>query len=211
MKSILCSLFLMLSLATITHAKELSINEIEDMQMLVENQSIEIEQLTHENEALHQEINQLKAQNNLLLQRIDSLSANAAKETASKPTSPTLSVQEPPYEQGQKLYQNKQYLQAINTLKYSANGGDGSANAQDAMYLLSLSHQQLRHCEAAIDIGKRFVEMFPNNNQAPNALYNVANCQIYLQQKDIAKNTLNQLIRLYPNSTAAKRAQSKIK
>lgn len=210
MKSILCSLFLTLSLATAVHAKTLSANEIEDMQMLVENQALEIEQLAHENNILHQEIKQLKAQNNLLLQRIDSLSANANKETA-KPIAPPISAQETPYEQGKKLYQNKQYLQAISTLKYSANGGDGSANAQDAMYLLSLSHQQLRHCEAAIDIGKRFVDMFPNNSKAPNALYNVANCQTYLQQKDIAKNTLNQLIRIYPNSTAAKRAQSKIK
>ena len=102
-------------------------------------------------------------------------------------------------------------IQTIITLKPYAFGADHSKEAQDAMYLLSLSHLKLRHCEATIDISRRFAQLFPQHKNASEALYNVIACQVSLQQKDIARETLRLLANDYPNSSALARAKAKLK
>ncbi|WP_434777642.1 tetratricopeptide repeat protein [Neisseria sp. Ec49-e6-T10] len=168
--------------------------------------------------SLHDKVAQLTAENKLLQEQINELKSSklikkttAPSSTANIPDTTNTQTNQSIYQTALKLYQNKQYLSAIDLLKPFAFGSDHSEEAQKAMYLLSLAHQKLRHCDAAIDISKRFTELFAQNSKAPEALYNMATCQTYLQQKDIAKETFKTLIKQYPNSNAAKRAEHKLK
>ncbi|WP_239373020.1 tetratricopeptide repeat protein [Snodgrassella gandavensis] len=109
------------------------------------------------------------------------------------------------------LYNAGLYAQSIRLLKNADSGGNGSAPAQERMWLLLQSHARLNNCESVINIGKRFTNLFPQNNHSPNALYQVAQCQAHLQQQDIARTTYQHIISTYPNSSAASKARHLLK
>ncbi len=167
---------------------------------------------------LSDQINTLKTENQVLLQQIEELKKNQSKPKRSvAPPSSEISPEEPAntqpslYQQAQNFYNKKQYSKTVQLLKSFAFGADHSSEAQNAMYLLGLTHLKLNHCEAAIDINRRFASLFAQHKNAPDALYNVLSCQVSLQQKDIARETYNLLQKHYPNSNAVIRAQTRLK
>lgn len=114
------------------------------------------------------------------------------------------------YNQAVKYYQNNNYAAAAAVLK-EADGGNGSEISRRNMYLLLQSQQRLGNCESVINIGTRYTSRFRGSEQAPDALYSIAQCQYNMQQKDIARNTWRKLIQTYPESVAAKRASIELK
>ncbi len=169
---------------------------------------------------LRQQLAQLQQQVNLLQQQQTGLSQSISllgnRRTATRvPVVNTGGANPAPpvakrsaYEQAWAQYQQKQYPQAIRSLAPYAGGGDGSAEAQNGMYLLLLAHQRLANCDSVIHTGQQFARRFSQNNNAANALYMVAQCQNRIQQKDIARDTLRRLVQSYPNSTAAQQARA---
>ncbi|PIT22899.1 hypothetical protein BGI36_02150 [Snodgrassella communis] len=113
--------------------------------------------------------------------------------------------------EARRLYNAGLYAQSIRLLKNADSGGNGSASAQERMWLLLQSHARLNNCESVINIGKRFTNLFPQNSHSPNALYQMAQCQVHLQQQDIARTTYQRIISSYPNSSAASRARHLLK
>lgn len=114
-------------------------------------------------------------------------------------------------QRAQSQYKSGDYKAAVATLRYAENGGDGSDAARMSMYLLMQSHQRLNNCESAINIGNRFVGRFRDSREAPEALFNIGQCQYNMQQRDIAKTTWQKLVQTYPDSPAAKRAYRQLK
>ena len=179
----------------------------------IPNHAEDIAQLRQELALLQQQVNQLQQQQTGLSQSISLLSHR--RTTARVPVSNTSTDRTAPpatktsaYEQAWAQYQQKQYQQAIRSLTPYAGGGDGSAEAQNGMYLLLLAHQRLANCDSVIHTGQQFARRFSQNNNAANALYMVAQCQNRIQQKDIARDTLRRLVQSYPNSTAAQQARA---
>jgi TolA-binding protein len=113
--------------------------------------------------------------------------------------------------EARRLYNAGLYAQSIRLLKNADSGGNGNTLARERMWLLLQNHVRLNNCESAINIGKRFVNLFPQYSQSPNALYLVAQCQAHLQQQDIARTTYQRIISSYPNSTAANKARHQLK
>lgn len=109
--------------------------------------------------------------------------------------------------EARRLYHAGLYAQAIHLLKNADSGGNGSAEAQERMWLLLQNHARLNNCESVINIGKRFNSLYPHHAQSANALYQVAQCQHRLQQQDIARVTCQHIINTYPNSNAASKAR----
>ncbi|AUZ04416.2 hypothetical protein ADP71_06480 [Vitreoscilla sp. C1] len=115
------------------------------------------------------------------------------------------------YSRAYAQYQKKQYAQAIQTLKPYNSGGSGSTDAINGMYLLMLSHKQLKQCESTITIGRQFQQRFPTHIRAAEALYSVGQCQYDMQQKDIARETWKRVRVLYPHSAAARMAAQQLR
>lgn len=113
-------------------------------------------------------------------------------------------------DEARRLYNAGLYAQSIRLLKNADSGSNGSKQAQERMWLLLQSHVRLNNCESVINIGKRFSNLFPQNNQTPNALYQVAQCQKHLQQQDIARTTYQHIISNYPTSNAAGKARHQL-
>lgn len=135
------------------------------------------------------------------------------KKAAPIPVSGSLKSNKTPskLDEAKQAYRQGNYQAVLNQLRGADGGGNGSQEAREAMYLLLQSHQHLGNCQSVINIGQRYATQYANQAQADNALYAVGQCQWQIQQRDIARDTWQKLIRLYPNSEAAKRAAGRLK
>ena len=101
-------------------------------------------------------------------------------------------------------FNNHQYVNTINLLS-------NVKHTPSSLWLLANSHEKLKHFESAIQVAKRLIRQFPQSDVAPNAYLLIARCQKSMQQKDIARDTLDTLRNKYPNSPASKTAQQLLK
>ena len=179
--------------ATIDHNGE----ELHQLQVHLANIEEQIENL-------NKQINEMRQQqatiSRYLNVRLSSNHNNNVKSTSNTKSSDNTA-------EARRLYHAGLYTQAIRLLKNADSGGNGSAEAQERMWLLLQNHSRLNNCESVINIGKRFNSQFPHHAQSANALYLVAVCQNRLQQQDIARVTCQQIINAYPNSSAASKAR----
>lgn len=104
-------------------------------------------------------------------------------------------------EQAEKSYAQGDYPTVLTQLRGADDGGDGSVEAQQKMWLLLQSNHKLKKCQSVIHIGQRFVSRFAQHERAPEALFMVGQCQWDIQQQDIARDTWRNLIRRYPSSS----------
>lgn len=111
----------------------------------------------------------------------------------------------------QKQYQSGNYHAVIHILRDADGGGNGSEHARQAMFLLLQSQQKVGNCQSVINIGQRYASLFNRHSSAASALFSVGECQWNIQQQDIAKDTWRTLIRIYPNSAAARLAEQRVK
>lgn len=103
-----------------------------------------------------------------------------------------------------KAFNSHQYVQTINLLA-------NVKHTPSSLWLLANSHEKLKHFESAIQVSKQLIRQFPQSDLAPSAYLLIARCQKTMQQKDIARDTLNTLRNKYPDSPAAKTAQQLLK
>lgn len=172
--------------------------ELRSQLQLLQQQVAELQQQTAELQRQHTALSQIVSLNPPRSGRSGDSTAAAAEGGSSR------------LQQARQQYAAGLYSQAVRTLAGSDGGGDGSADAQNSMYLLMQSHWRLNNCESVINVGNRFANRFARNPQAAEALWLVSQCQWRMQQQDIARDTWRKIIRTYPDSGAAKRAQQRL-
>lgn len=167
--------------------------------------------------ALAQHVGQLEQQLQQLQTRVNQLEQRRASRPRPSPTPPSISGSlnannstTSPLNQAQQAYAQGQHQQVLQLLRGADSGGNGSDTARQSMYLLLQSHRQIGNCQSVINIGQRYAILYAHQAQADEALYAVGQCQWQIQQRDVARDTWQKLIRLYPNSTAAKRAATQL-
>lgn len=115
------------------------------------------------------------------------------------------------FAQAQSAYRQGRYAEAVRLLAASANGGSGSESDRQKMQLLLDSQERLGNCQSVIQTGRRYAELFAGHSGAAQALYSVGRCQWQIQQRDIARDTWRTLIRRYPQSPAAREAETRLR
>ena len=183
---------------------EEAVNEVEMLQEHVKLLEQNIVQL-------QEQVQRLTRQQVGMNQSIGVLAKSQGLRTQNTPIDTSVLKADPTYNRAYQQFQQKKYNQAIHTLRPFANGGDGSNEASNGMYLLMLSHKNLKQCESTITVGRQFQQRFPQHIRAAEALYSVGQCQYDMQQKDIARETWKRVRVLYPQSAAAKRAAQQLK
>ena len=183
---------------------EEAVNEVEMLQEHVKLLEQNIVQL-------QEQVQRLTRQQVGMNQSIGVLAKSQGLRTQNTPIDTSVLKADPTYNRAYQQFQQKKYNQAIHTLRPFANGGDGSNEASNGMYLLMLSHKNLKQCESTITVGRQFQQRFPQHIRAAEALYSVGQCQYDMQQKDIARETWKRVRVLYPHSAAAKRAAQQLK
>jgi tol-pal system protein YbgF len=78
-----------------------------------------------------------------------------------------------------------------------------SGYAAQATYWLGNTYFAQRDCDKAVPAYKTVAARFPASLKAPDALLNLASCQLDLKDKPAARESLEMLIKKYPASSAA--------
>ena len=86
----------------------------------------------------------------------------------------------------------------------------GSGYAAQAYYLLGSSYFAESDCKNAIPALQTVINRYAMTQRAPDAMLNIAICQDDLNDKSAARDTMEALIKKYPESSAAKTARSKL-
>lgn len=104
----------------------------------------------------------------------------------------------------------RDFAKSLPLLKAVADGYPGSEQSLEATYWMGVAHTALKQYSAAIDIQRRFAEQNPKHPKAPETLRLMAGNQLQLEQKDQARLTLRKIIKQYPGTPAAQRAQQQL-
>jgi tol-pal system protein YbgF len=114
------------------------------------------------------------------------------------------------FDEAAALLKKKDFARASQAFMAFLQRFPGSGYAAQAYYLLGSSYFAESDCKNAIPALQTVVNRYPLTQRAPDAMLNLAICQDDLNDKNAARDTMEALIKKYPESSAAKTARSKL-
>lgn len=114
------------------------------------------------------------------------------------------------FDEAAALLKKKDFARASQSFVAFLQRFPGSGYAAQAYYLLGSSYFAEGDCKNAIPALQIVINRYALTQRAPDAMLNLAICQDDLSDKSAARDTMEALIKKYPESTAAKTARSKL-
>lgn len=114
------------------------------------------------------------------------------------------------YETAMQLFKSGDYKTAGAALSEFVHRYPESGYAPNAQYWLGNAYYAQRDCKNAIAAQLVVLKSYPDSPKAADAMLNIASCQTELKDK-AAKKTLQDLIKQYPDSSAAATAKERLK
>lgn len=129
------------------------------------------------------------------------------------PVSPALLPQEPGqlYELAFATLQKREYDKAAALFRRLADSFPDHTLADNALYWLGECHYARKDYKAAIETFEEVLTRYPRGGKAPDALLKNAFSRINTGDKDGGRTILRQLIRDYPFTDAAAKAETRLK
>ncbi|MDB5805169.1 MAG: ygbF [Betaproteobacteria bacterium] len=128
-----------------------------------------------------------------------------------KPAPPPTADEQRAYDSGLNLVKTSNYKSAAETFAQFLRTYPSSQLAPAAQYWLGNSLFALRDFKGAIAAQTRVIELWPQDIKAPDAMLNISSAQAELKDNRAARATLEDLVKRYPTSDAAKLAPERIK
>lgn len=107
-------------------------------------------------------------------------------------------------------FKSANYAGAIQSLSAFLQRYPESVYLPQAYFWLGSSHFAQLDCTNAIPAYQTVVTRFASSPRAPDALLNIASCQLDRKDKGAARETLDNLIKKYPNAPAASAAKERL-
>ena len=198
----------------------------------------EMKALRDQVETLQNENNQLKERNRVQYMDLDSRLARfenggaASASPASVPNKPVVtkpvsskpvpaagnypssvdpSGEEAAYGMAFEALKQKDYVESARLFKGFIDNYPQAQLAPNAWYWLGESYYVTQNYDIALQSFEGLLSQFPDSNKVPDGMLKMGYCQAQLGQKDRARNTFNEVLRLYPMSDAARFAQSQLR
>ena len=197
----------------------------------------EMKALRDQVETLQNENNQLKERNRVQYMDLDSRIArfenggSASSAPASAPVKPVVSKpvsskpvpagsysgsadpagEEAAYGVAFEALKQKDYVESARLFKGFIDNYPQAQLAPNAWYWLGESYYVTQNYEIALQSFEGLLSQFPDSSKVPDGMLKMGYCQAQLGQKDRARNTFNEVLRLYPMSDAARFAQSQLR
>ncbi len=108
------------------------------------------------------------------------------------------------------LLQARKYDEAGKAFTQFLSGYASSPLADNAQYWLAQSHYVQRQFNAALPEFQKVVDKYPQSSKLPDALLKVGYCQSELGNKNAARTALQQVMRQFPDTTAARLATQQL-
>jgi tol-pal system protein YbgF len=108
------------------------------------------------------------------------------------------------------LLQARKYDEAAKAFTQFLSGYASSPLADNAQYWLAQSHYVQRQFNVALPEFQKVVDKYPQSSKLPDALLKVGYCQSELGNKSAARTVLQQVMRQFPDTTAARLATQQL-
>ncbi len=172
-------------------------------------------QLADQIQSLQQEIAQLRNQLELVSRQQTSPAQGQQGQQSTHPGNPPgVSAADPQeqaaYDGAIDLFRKAQYKEASESFAAFSALYPNSALAPSSQFYLGSSRYALKDFKGAIEQLNTLVQNAPNDARAPDALLVIAGSQIELNNRAGAKATLQRIVSEYPQTPAAKTAQSRL-
>lgn len=123
----------------------------------------------------------------------------------------TAASEEAAYGQAFEALKQKNYVESARLFKSFLDTYPQATLAPNAWYWLGESYYVTQNYEIALQSFEGLLSQFPDSNKVPDGMLKLGYCQSQLGLKDRARNTFNEVLRLYPMSDAARFAQSQLR
>ncbi len=108
------------------------------------------------------------------------------------------------------LLQARKYDEAAKAFTQFLSGYASSPLADNAQYWLAQSHYVQRQFNVALPEFQKVVDKYPQSSKLPDALLKVGYCQSELGNKNAARTALQQVMKQFPDTTAARLATQQL-
>ena len=108
------------------------------------------------------------------------------------------------------LLQARKYDEAAKSFTQFLSGYASSPLADNAQYWLAQSHYVQRQFNVALPEFQKVVDKYPQSSKLPDALLKVGYCQSELGNKTGARSALQQVMKQFPDTTAARLATQQL-
>jgi tol-pal system protein YbgF len=108
------------------------------------------------------------------------------------------------------LLQARKYDEAAKAFTGFLSGYASSPLADNAQYWLAQSHYVQRQFNVALPEFQKVIDKYPQSSKLPDALLKVGYCQTELGNKSAARNALQQVMKQFPDTTAARLATQQL-
>lgn len=195
-------------------------DQLLDLLRQIENQQTQIKQLQDQLEVQTHELNQLKARQrdtyndvDRRLQQLEKRGANdpAPSSNTAERAAPIAAVAEQQaYDVAFNALKQKQYDRAEKGFRDFVGRYPQSALADHAQYWLAESLYAKEDYKAASTEFSRVIQLYPTSSKLPDAMLKIGYIQADTNQADQARKNFQEIVKRFPNSSAARLAQKRL-
>jgi len=205
------------ALASTEQEKEQYIRSTLDLQMQMEALNTELRKLRGQNEEmLHNLQDAEKRQKDFYidldtrLRRIEAGDATAERVVGTKDVSADPVSENRAFEAAYSFYKAENYPNAATAFRDFLKNYPQSAHEANVLYWMGNANFLLKDCKNSVNSYQSLINKYQDHPRVPEAMLNIADCQLNLNNKTTAKKTLKQLISQFPGSDASEKAKKRL-
>ncbi len=211
------------ALARTDEDSRVRIRSLLDLQMQLEAQAAELRKLRGQNEELAHSLQDAeKRQKDYYVDLDERLRHFESAGGAPRPQNAAKSVEgekgvaqpavneEKSFEAAYGLYKAENYQNAASAFRDFLRQFPQSANEANVLYWMGNAYFLTKDYANSLDSYESLVGKYPDHPRVPEAMLNIAECQLELKNKNEAKKTLKQITMQFPGSDAADKAKKRL-
>lgn len=114
------------------------------------------------------------------------------------------------FEAAYTLYRAENYQNAAVAFGDFLKNYPQSVHEANVHYWMGNAYFLLKNCKSSIGSYQILIEKYQDHPRAPEAMFNIADCELEMKNKPAAKKTLKQLISQFPGSDASEKAKKRL-
>ena len=199
--------------------KEQTIRSMLDLQMQMEALNTELRKLRGQNEEFAHDLQDAEKRQkdfyvdlDTRLRRVEGGTPGAATETVdgTKDVSADPLGESHAFEAAYTLYKAENYRNATAAFADFLKNYPQSVHEANVHYWMGNAYFLLKDCKNSIKSYQLLIDKYQDHPRVPEAMLNIAECQVALKNKAAAKKTLKQLISQFPGSDASEKAKKRL-
>ena len=212
------------ALAAADQDKEQHVRSLLDLQMQLEALNGELRKLRGQNEELVHSLQEAEKRQKDFYIDLDArirhfesgIAVAAVKGVAAAPAERASAANQDPlsesraFEAAYAFYKAENYPNAATAFRDFLNNYPQSVHEANVLYWMGNAYFLVKDCQNSLGSYRQLIDKYLDHPRAPEAMFNIADCQLDQKNKTAAKKTLKQLISQFPGSDASEKAKKRL-